>query len=346
MAYLQRFASHAAADVREGVTVERLMQHGSGYKLLTSEGEINAEHVVVATGGYHRPKRHPDAARLPENLLQLDAREYRNAAALPPGPVLVVGSGQSGCQIAEDLFLAGRDVHLCVGSAPRSPRRYRGKDVVDWLDRMGYYAMPISDHSDPRAVRGKTNHYLTGRDGGREIDLRARALQGMHLHGRLQCLTPGAISFQDDLASNLDQADAVYCRIRSSIDAWISQQGIAAPVEAPYSPCWQPPPGQDPDLNLSDTPLAAVIWCTGYSSDFSWIEVPVFDGSGQPSHDRGVTQSQGLYFVGLPWLHTWGSGRFCGVADDAEHLAGLISLRVQRRDACQERLECTALLGS
>jgi len=346
VAYLQRFASHAAADVREGVTVERLMQHGSGYKLLTSEGEINAEHVVVATGGYHRPKRHPDAARLPENLLQLDAREYRNAAALPPGPVLVVGSGQSGCQIAEDLFLAGRDVHLCVGSAPRSPRRYRGKDVVDWLDRMGYYAMPISDHSDPRAVRGKTNHYLTGRDGGREIDLRARALQGMHLHGRLQSLTPGAISFQDDLASNLDQADAVYCRIRSSIDAWISQQGISAPVEAPYSPCWQPPPGQDPGLNLSDTPLAAVIWCTGYSSDFSWIEVPVFDGLGQPSHDRGVTQSQGLYFVGLPWLHTWGSGRFCGVADDAEHLAGLISLRVQRRDACQERLECTALLGS
>ena len=116
---------------------------------------------------------------------QLDARSYRNPEAIPDGPVLVVGNGQSGSQIAEDLHLAGRTVHLSVGRAPRSPRRYRGKDVVDWLDRMGYYAMPISDHKDPRSVRAKTNHYLTGRDGGREIDLRQRAIEGMHLHGRL-----------------------------------------------------------------------------------------------------------------------------------------------------------------
>ena len=186
VAYLQRFAAHVAADVREGVSVERLRQHGSSYRLSTSEGEIEADHVVVATGGYHRPRRHPEAQRLPLGVLQLDARDYRNAASLPAGPVLVVGSGQSGCQIAEDLFLAGREVHLSVGSAPRSPRRHRGRDVVDWLDRMGYYAMPISEHSDPRAVRAKTNHYLTGRDGGREIDLRARAREGMRLHGRLR----------------------------------------------------------------------------------------------------------------------------------------------------------------
>jgi putative flavoprotein involved in K+ transport len=346
VAYLQRFASHVGAEVREGVSVDRLVQNGPAYRLDTSEGELEADHVVVATGGYHRPRRHPQAERLPAAVLQLDARDYRNAASLPPGPVLVVGSGQSGCQIAEDLFLEGREVHLSVGSAPRSPRRYRGRDVVDWLDRMGYYAMPISEHSDPRAVRAKTNHYLTGRDGGREIDLRARAREGMRLHGRLQAIGPGHIAFENNLAANLDQADAVYCRIRSSIDSWIQQQGIAAPSEAPYTPCWEPPPGDDPGLDLSVTPLAVVIWCTGYRSDFRWIDVPVFDGSGQPVHERGVTQSPGLYFLGLPWLHTWGSGRFCGVADDAEHLASLISLRVARRDASQERLECTALLGS
>jgi putative flavoprotein involved in K+ transport len=218
--------------------------------------------------------------------------------------------------------------------------------VVDWLDRMGYYSMPISEHPDPRAVRSKTNHYLTGRDGGREIDLRARAMEGMQLHGRLRSITPEAIHFSDDLASNLDKADAVYCRIRSSIDNWIAKEGLEAPEEAAYSPCWQPMPGEDPGLDLRSHPLAAVIWCTGYRSDFHWIDVPVFDGSGHPAHDRGITQSSGLYFLGLPWLHTWGSGRFCGVAEDADHLARLIMLRLQRRDASQERLECTALLGS
>lgn len=346
VAYLQRFAGFVAADVREGVSVERLVQHGQGYRLFISEGEFLADHVVVATGGYHQPRRHADAPRLPQQTLQLDARHYRRAHALPEGPVLVVGSGQSGCQIAEDLFLAGREVHLSVGSAPRSPRRYRGRDVVDWLDRMGYYSMPISDHPDPRAVRSKTNHYLTGRDGGREIDLRQRARQGMKLHGRLHSIGPAAVTFNDDLASNLDQADAVYCRIRSSIDNWISKQGIEAPLEPPYSPCWQPDPTADAGLDLIQQPLAAVIWCMGYRSDFSWIDVPVFDGSGQPAHDRGVTQSPGLYFLGLPWLHTWGSGRFCGVAEDGDYLADLIALRSQRRDASQERLECTALLGS
>jgi putative flavoprotein involved in K+ transport len=344
--YLRRFASFVGADVREGVSVNRLVHSGQGYRLFTSEGEILADHVVVATGGYHVPRRHPDSGRLPVTTLQLDARDYRSASALPDGPVLVVGSGQSGAQIAEDLFLGGRDVHLSVGSAPRSPRRYRGKDVVDWLDRMGYYSMPISEHPDPRAVRSKTNHYLTGRDGGREIDLRARALEGMQLHGRLRFITPEAIHFSDDLARNLDKADAVYCRIRSSIDNWIAKEGLEAPEEAAYSPCWQPMPGEDPGLDLRSHPLAAVIWCTGYRSDFHWIDVPVFDGSGHPAHDRGITQSSGLYFLGLPWLHTWGSGRFCGVAEDADHLARMIMLRLQRRDASQERLECTALLGS
>ena len=346
VSFLQRFARHVAGDVREGVAVKRLTPNGQGYRLITSEGEIEAEQVVVATGGYHVPRRHPLAERLPGSILQLDARDYRNPDALPPGPVLVVGSGQSGSQIAEDLFLAGRTVHLSVGSAPRSPRRYRGRDVVDWLDRMGYYSMPISEHADPRSVRAKTNHYLTGRDGGREIDLRRRALEGMRLHGRLGEVSAEHIGFADDLGDNLDQADAVYCRIRSSIDSWIQQKQIDAPLEQPYSPCWQPSPVTDPGLDLKTDRLAAVIWCTGYRSDFSWIDAPVFDGAGQPAHDRGVTQSAGLYFLGLPWLNTWGSGRFCGVKDDADYLARLISLRLQRRDASQERLECTAILGS
>jgi putative flavoprotein involved in K+ transport len=347
VAYVRRFAERIGADVREGVAVSRLLRQGAGYRLLTAEGEIEAEQVVVATGGYHRPRRHPKGERLPRAVLQLDARDYRHPDQLPDGPVLVVGSGQSGCQIAEDLFLAGRRVHLSVGSAPRSPRRHRGKDVVDWLDRMGYYDLPIDQHPDPRVVRTKTNHYLTGRDGGRDIDLRRRALEGMMLHGRLREIGEGWIGFDDQLATHLDQADAVYSRIRTSIDAYISREGLQAPPEPPYEPCWEPAPGQPTNLlDLQAEPLAAVVWCTGYAMDFSWIDVPVFDGSGTPAHERGVTASAGLYFLGLPWLHTWGSARFCGVAEDADHLAETIRMRLQRSDASQERLECTALLGS
>ncbi len=346
VSYVRRFAKRIAADVREGVNVHRLTRLGGTYGLSTSEGEIEADHVIVATGGYHNPRRHPQAERLPRELRQLDARDYRNADQLPPGSVLVVGSGQSGCQIAEDLFLAGRRVHLSVGSAPRSPRRYRGRDVVDWLDCMGYYSLPIDQHPDPRLVRNKTNHYLTGRDGGREIDLRRHAVAGMVLHGRLRELDAGKIHFADDLAASLDQADAVYGRIRATIDSYIVKEGLKTPEDPPYQPCWHPKTAGEDVMDLANEPLAAVIWCTGYAADFSWIDVPVFDGAGYPSHQRGVTHSKGLYFIGLPWLQTWGSARFCGVADDADHLAETIRTRLQLRDASQERLECTALLGS
>jgi putative flavoprotein involved in K+ transport len=167
----------------------------------------------------------------------------------------------------------------------------------------------------------------------------------MILHGRLEEISASGFRFAPDLAANLDGADAVYLRIRTSIDAYIDAHGLEAPDDNPYEPCWQPPP-VDPPLDLSREPLAAVIWCTGYRSDFSWVEVPVFDGAGEPVHERGVTPAAGLYIVGLPWLHTWGSGRFCGISSDAAYLAGLIRRQVDRRDASQERLECTALLGS
>jgi putative flavoprotein involved in K+ transport len=245
--------------------------------------------------------------------------------------VLVVGTGQSGCQIAEDLHLAGRRVHLAVGSAPRTARRYRGKDVVEWLDAMGYYRMPAGEHPLGDRVRDKTNHYVTGRDGGRDIDLRRFALEGMQLHGRLVDLRGTSAAFAADLAANLDRADASAEKIKDSIDGFISARGIAAPTEPRYRAVWRP--GDEPcTLDLAAAGISAVIWCTGFRSDWRWVEVPIFDGGGYPCNVRGVTAVEGIYVLGLPWLHTWGSGRLSGVGEDAEYVAERIAAQRLQRD--------------
>jgi putative flavoprotein involved in K+ transport len=255
--------------------------------------------------------------------------------------VLVVGSGQSGAQIAEDLHLAGRRVHLCVGSAPRTARRYRGRDVVAWLDELGYYDLSVDNHPLREGVRDNVNHYVTGRDGGRDIDLRKFALEGMRLHGRLTAIEDGTLRFADDLEANLDRADAVAESIKTTIDRFIEQRGIAAPTEARYSPVWKPG-AHESALDLREAGIAAVVWCVGFRSDYRWIELPLFDGKGYPCHERGVTSVPGITFLGLPWQYTWGSGRFSGVARDAAYLAEQIAARVgDDRGSCFDELSMT-----
>ncbi|WP_435156649.1 MSMEG_0569 family flavin-dependent oxidoreductase [Amycolatopsis sacchari] len=323
VSYIQEYAKAFELPVIEGVEATRLRLTPHGFLVRTSQGDVTAEQVVLATGPYQVPLIPRMAERLPESLVQLHSSQYRNPDALPPGEVLVVGTGQSGCQIAEDLHLAGRRVHLAVGSAPRVARRYRGRDVVAWLDEMGYYRRGIDEFADADAVRFRANHYVTGRDGGHDIDLRAFAREGMRLYGRLRGFSSGAFTFDQDLRKNLDAADAVSEGIKDSIDAYISSHGIEAPSEARYVPVWQPPV-EPAELVLSG--ITSVVWCTGFGRDHRWIDVPIFDGRGYPTHDRGVTSCEGLYFLGLPWQYTWGSGRFCGVAADAEFLAGRIEL--------------------
>ena len=327
VAYIENYARSFDPPIREGVEVLNLRRGDRGiFEVTTSIGDYTADQVVVAAGAYHQPKIPKISERLPEHILQVHSSKYKNPESLPEGAVLVIGTGQSGCQIAEDLHLAGRKVHLCVGSAPRSPRRYRGKDAVEWLDLMGYYELSIDQHPQKEKVRSKANHYLTGRDGGREIDLRRFALEGMQLHGRLKNISSHKLEFFNDLKQNLDGADAVSESIKKTIDNFIAKNNLDAPIEPPYQPVWQPEM-DIPDLDLAEANITTVIWCTGFQSDFSWIEIPVFDGKGYPGHDRGVTEVKGLYFLGLPWLYTWGSGRFSGVAKDATYLADYIMAR-------------------
>ena len=322
--YLAGFQAAVNAPLREGVRVDLVQRTASGFLVRSSDGDCLADQVVVASGGYHQPIVPRLAERLPAHILQLHSADYRNAAQLPPGKVLVVGAGQSGAQIAEDLHLAGREVLLAVGDAPRCARFYRGRDVVAWLDDMGYYNMPVHQHPLREGVRDNTNHYVTGRDGGRDIDLRRFALEGMQLYGALQGLDGDVLQFKPDLGLVLDQADRSYNSINAAIDKHIDSQGLHAPPPSVYQPLWQPPQ-ERATLSLADAGIGSVLWCIGFAPDFRWLNAPVFNGRGHPVHERGVTAVPGLYFIGLPWLHTWGSGRFSGVAQDAAHLAAQIA---------------------
>lgn len=344
--YLEAYARSFDPPLKEGVVVSRLRTHESGaFEISTSEGDYFADQVVVATGGYQAETTPRLAERFPTTVQQVHSADYKNPESLPEGEVLVVGSGQSGCQIAEDLHLTGRRVHLCVGGAPRTARRYRGKDVVDWLHEMGYYNMPVHEHPLKERVRAKANHYVTGRDGGRDIDLRKFALEGMKLYGRLREVNGNILRFGDDLKQNLDQADSVSESIKTTIDKYIEGKQIVAPTEERYRPVWEP---GVPCLELDyiKAKITTIIWSVGFRTDYSWIEIPIFDGKGYPCHQRGVTSVSGIYFLGLPWQYTWGSGRFSGVAQDARFLADCIEARYGGSPQKAVRLLNELALGS
>ncbi len=326
--YVEEYAASFQAPVRSGVRVVSLRPAETGYLIRSDDAAYRAGQVVIATGGYHDPVLPGFAAGIDPGIAQIQSSEYRNPESLPEGAVLVVGTGQSGCQIAEDLHLAGRQVHLCVGEAPRVARRYRGRDVVEWLDLMGYYDIPVDEHPLREGVRDKTNHYVTGRDGGRDIDLRLRATQGMQLYGRLLDIQGSLARFTPDLARNLDAADAVNESIKRSIDGWIDKRGVQAPAEAPYVPPWRPA-AERLALDCREAGIAGIVWCIGFRMNFDWVDAPVFDERGLPRHRRGITSQHGLYFLGLPWLHSWGSGRFSGIARDSAHVTEEIVRRLR-----------------
>lgn len=329
--YLERYAEATNPPLVEGVAVQTLQRRPDrDFELVTTSGHLRAGQVVIATGPYNE-ELVPDFARLLEpEIVQLHSSQYRRAEDLPPGDVLVVGTGQSGAQLAEDLHRAGRRVHLSVGGAPRVARRYRGKDVVAWLDEMGYYTKTVEQYPLKQDARHNVNHYVTGRDGGHDIDLRAFALEGMELYGRLADVRGDVLHFRDDLEHNLDRADAVSESIKDSIDVYIAANGITAASERRYEAPWRPP-GGGRRLDLRRSGTSSVVWATGFRSDYGWVHLPVFAADGRPVHHRGVTDVEGAYFLGLPWLYTWGSGRFSGVGADAAHLAEVIGARVAER---------------
>lgn len=313
-----------------------------GFRLTTNAGVIEANEVVVATGAYHVPRIPPIGASLPGRITQLHSHAFRNETALPPGAVLVVGSGQSGVQIAEELVESGRRVYLSVGGAPRVPRRYRGRDIFRWLADLAIRGpevgvpLPTADTlPDPR-LRFAPNPHLSGHRGGHETNLRAMAAAGMPLLGRLDDVDGERIRLAPDLSTNLARADAFFGeRMQPMIERFIAQAGIDVPPDDRVTVDFAPP--EPSDLDLRGEGISTVIWTTGYRHDYSWIDMPIFDEQGIPRHRRGLTEVAGLYFLGLLWQHTQASSTLVGPILDGPPIAEAMGLRLHDQAAAVTR---------
>ena len=328
--HFERWAESFDAPVRCGVEVRRVRRSGDGFEVETSGGACRARNVVVATGTYQTPHIPPVAGRLPGRLKQIAADDYKRPDMLPPGGVMVVGAGQTGCQIAEELHEAGREVWLCVGRAGRLPRRWRGRDCIAWQRDMGYLDRTPDMLESPEA-RFRADPHLTGRNGGYTLSLHDFHRRGIRLLGRLTGCDGERASFDGGLHAGMRFADEFADRITGEFDRHIRERGIDAPPPTAEELAGGPPAdGAMPDmlreLDLAAGGIGSVVWATGYRHDFSWIEAPVLDGAGYPVAPGGVSACPGLYFAGLNWMTWRKSGILWGVGEDARsvarHLAG------------------------
>ncbi len=323
-AFIDAYAAFVAPPIRCGVAVTKLRRGDSARFIAeTTDGTIEADNVVIATGPYQRALM-PDLLR-DHAIFQLHASRYQNPQQLPPGAVLVVGAGASGAQIAEELLRAGRNVYLSVGRHTRLPRRYRGYDLMWWFDALGYLRRTPEERGPPRPYPT-----ISGAYGGHTIDLRRFATDGIVLLGRLQSVDQGIAHFAGDLAEQLAYGDAAYAEFLGFADEHVRQHGLDMPSDpAAREKLADPPCVSDPiqQLDLAAAGINSVIWATGYGVDFGWIDLPVLDGRGEPLHHRGITEVPGLYFLGLPWMVTVNSSFLAGVGDDAAALAAHIAER-------------------
>ncbi len=304
------------------VSVERINDE---YRVTTDNDEYSARNVVIATGLFQSPRIPPYSTRIPSSIQQLDTTTYRNPAALAPGAVLVVGSGQSGCQIAEDLYEQGRKVYLSVGSAPRTPRRYRGKDFFYWMVHSGQWDRTADQLPSPR-MKFATPPQFTGTRGGHNLNLHQFVRDGVTLLGHLQDVQVGKLVIAPDLHESLARCDRAEVEALKRIDEFIARAGIDAPTEeiATLRDGYASPILTELDLNAAG--IGTVIWTSGFKFDYSLVRLPVTDGDGFPITKRGVSNFPGLYFIGMPYIYTFKSGLLLGVGSDAEYITSQIAV--------------------
>jgi putative flavoprotein involved in K+ transport len=306
--------------MRCGVAVTRLRrdERGGGFVAQAASSTVAARNVVIATGPYQRPLT-PRLIADDCDLFQVHANAYKRPEQLPAGAVLIVGSGASGAQIAEELARAGRTVYLSVGRHKRMPRRYRGRDLIWWLAEMGLDRIPVEERKGDPILP-----LITGAYGGHTIDFRDFADMGITLTGRLLSGRGSMLEFADDLGDSIAYGDAAFGAFLDVVDGYVARQKIEVPEEAaarvkPSNPlCMR---NRIRHLDTRQVGLSSVIWATGYTFDYGWIDLPVIDASEAPVHDHGVTGVPGAYFLGLPWLSKMNSSFLSGVGNDAARIA-------------------------
>jgi len=322
--YFAAYAQRIAAPIRCGVEVRLVRRNAGrpGFRVETSDGVIDADSVVAATGPFQRPLI---PSIVPENagIFQIHSSAYRNPGQLPKGAVLVVGAGSSGVQIADELLSAGKRVYLSVGPHERPPRAYRGRDFCWWLGVLGKW-----DAETPGPGTEHVTIAVSGAHGGSTVDFRRLAGQGMTLVGLTSSYSNGSVTFARDLAENLARGDASYLSLLDEADAYVARNGLDLPEE-PAARRIEPDPACVTDpigaLNLAEAGGTAIVWATGFAADYSWLDVDAFDERGRPKHQRGVSSEPGIYFLGLPWQSRRGSSFIWGVWHDAKHLADRIA---------------------
>ena len=314
--HFQGWADSFQAPVRETCAVTALDADGDGFALATSAGKIRARSVVVATGGYQRPHRPANADQIPDEVDQLLAEEYSCPDALEPGAVLIVGSGQTGCQIAEELHATGRKVFLSCGRAPWAPRRMGGRDLVWWIIETGWWQRKLTDLPSP-AGRLLSNPLATGHGGGHDLHLRTLHELGVELLGRYSGAEGSKVHFGDDLVELITAGDTLSGVFKKRVDALAEQRGMPPP--------WQMLPVPEfrsrTEVDLAREGVKTVIWTTGFRPGYDWVRFPVFDDMGFPVQEEGRSSVPGLYFMGVHFQRKGQSAVLYGVGEDAQVVA-------------------------
>jgi putative flavoprotein involved in K+ transport len=322
--YVERFRLPVHFNTR--VTAVEQNKEKDGYLVSTEDSLIEARNVVVATGAYQTHKIPAFDSTISRNVTQLHSGQYRNPQNLPEGAVLVVGSGQSGCQIAQELYQSGRKVYLCLGSGGRAPRRYRGKDIFEWLELIGFLNQTLDKLPSPQA-KFSANPQVSGKDGGTNLNLHQFARDGVTLLGKLVDACDNTIWLAPDMKENLAKADKFEADIVKQIDEYILKSGMQVPSE--ILPVMNDGYNQSEilELYINKEGITSIIWAMGYSFDYSLVKLPVFDNDGLPIQQRGVTEYPGLFFIGQLWLDKRKSLLLGGVGEHAEYIANAIVRR-------------------
>jgi putative flavoprotein involved in K+ transport len=317
--------------VRQGIRVDSVERHpvGSGYLIRTREGDFEAAAVVLATGFFEQPKIPSAASRISADVYQIHSSQYERPEQLPVGAVLVVGSGQSGCQICEELSESGRSVYLSTGSAGRLVRRYRGRDGVWWANKLGFFDRTPAMLPSRQALFA-ANPHLTGKGGGHTINLHRLAHDGVRLLGHFRDAQGDALAFHPDHKENLAKADKYEADFASNADKYALGNGIELPeVNSNNTDEYYGDDGYrqnvTTDLSLRDAGIGSIVWAAGFRADYGYVKLPILDPDGYPIHDRGVSPHPGLYFVGVHFQRTAKSDLFFGVGEDAEQVVAQLA---------------------